>query len=193
MDKAVEPKLLLSLLEAARWAPSSFNEQPWVFLVATKEQPEEFEKMLGCLVEANQGWAKAAPVLMISVAKLSFTKNGKENRCALHDVGLASAMLTLQAVELGLSTHGMAGIEIEKIRSIYGVPEGYAPMAGWAVGYDGDPDQLEGGLREAEESPAHAQGSVGVCLRPGLGQVLGLRGAVMPGPAAPPGSIKASG
>lgn len=153
LDKAVEPKLLLSLLEAARWAPSSFNEQPWVFLVATKEQPEEFEKMLGCLMEANQGWAKAAPVLMISVAKLSFTKNGKENRCALHDVGLASAMLTLQAVELGLSTHGMAGIEIEKIRSTYGVPEGYAPMAGWAVGYDGDPDQLEGGLREAEEAP----------------------------------------
>ena len=113
LDKAVEPERLLSLLEAARWAPSSYNEQPWIFLVATKEQPEEFEKMLGCLVEGNQGWAKAAPVLMISVAKLSFTKNNKENRCALHDVGLASAMLTLQAVELGLVTHGMAGIEIE--------------------------------------------------------------------------------
>lgn len=153
MDKAVEPAKLLSLLEAARWAPSSFNEQPWVFIVATKEQPEEYAKLLGCLVEANQAWAKAAPVLMISVAKLNFSKNNKENRCALHDVGIASAMMTLQAVELGLFTHGMGGIEVDKIREVYGIPEGYAPMAGWAIGYEGDPDLLEGGLREAELSP----------------------------------------
>src|ERR1700677_2307719 len=95
--QTVEPEKLLSVLEAARWAPSSFNEQPWSFLIARKEDSEDFAKMLGCLMEANQGWAKAAPVLMISVAKRNFAYNGKPNRCAVHDVGLASENMALEA------------------------------------------------------------------------------------------------
>jgi nitroreductase len=151
-DKPVEPGKLLSILEAARWAPSSSNEQPWSFLVARAEEKEEFEKMLGCLVEGNRVWAKAVPVLMISVAKRSFS-DGKPNRTALHDVGLASESLTLQAVALGLFTHGMAGIEREKIHELYGLPEDCEAVAAWAVGYGGEPSMLQGALREREEAP----------------------------------------
>jgi nitroreductase len=153
LDKPVEPGKLLSMLEAARWAPSSSNEQPWYFLVARAEEKEEFEKMLGCLVELNRVWAKAAPVLIIAVAKRSFSHNGKPNRCAIHDVGLASESMTLQAVALGLFTHGMAGIEREKIQEVYGLPEDYEAVAAWAVGYGGEPAMLQGALREREEAP----------------------------------------
>jgi len=153
LDKPVEPAKLLSVLEAARWAPSSFNGQPWFFLVATKSEPEGFAKLLGCLVEGNQAWAKAAPVLMISVAKGTFDHNGKPNRCAVHDVGLASENMTLEAVAQGLFTHGMAGIELDKIREAYGLPEDCDPVAGWALGYAGEPDMLEGALRERELAP----------------------------------------
>src|SRR5437660_1225586 len=85
MRRAVEPEKLRILFEAARWAASCFNEQPWRFIVATKENPAEYEKLLGCLVEKNQKWATSAPVLMISVAQLNFAHNGKPNRHALHD------------------------------------------------------------------------------------------------------------
>ncbi len=94
-DKPVDPADLHSLLEAARWAPSSFNEQPWRFIVATRDDPEIFQRLLDCLAPANQEWAGKVPVLMLSVAALRFAKNGKPNRHALHDVGLASAMLAL--------------------------------------------------------------------------------------------------
>jgi len=150
LDKAVEPAKLLSIFEAARWAPSSFNEQPWSFIVATKDQPAEYEKLLGCLLEANQAWAKAAPVLMISVAKRNFEYNGKPNRSAVHDVGLASENMVLEAVAQGLSAHGMAGIDLEKIRTAYVLPDNVEPVAGWAFGYDGPPEMLKGGLRERE-------------------------------------------
>ena len=153
LDKPVEPAKLLSILEAARWAASSYNEQPWFFLVARKEEPEDFAKLLGCLVEANQAWAKAAPVLMISVAKRTFDHNGKPNRCALHDVGLATGNMVIEAVAQGLVTHGMAGIELEKIREAYGLPENCEAVAGWAVGYAGEPEMLKGQLREREVAP----------------------------------------
>jgi nitroreductase len=153
LDKAVEPAKLLALLEAARWAPSSYNEQPWFYLVAPKQEREEFAKMLGCLVPGNQAWAKAAAVLMISVVKKAFDRNGKPNRCAIHDVGLASENMVLEAVAQGLATHGMAGIEVEKICEVYGLPENFEPMAGWAIGYAGEPDMLEGALKEQELAP----------------------------------------
>jgi nitroreductase len=151
--KPVEPAKLLSILEAVRWAPSSYNEQPWSFIVARKEEPEEFAKLLGCLVEANQAWAKAAPVLMISVARRTSESSGKPNRCAVHDVGLASENMTLEAVAQGLVTHGMGGIDLEKIREVYKLPENCEPVAGWAIGYAGDPETLEGPLKQREVAP----------------------------------------
>jgi len=153
LDKPVEPAKLLAILEAARWAPSSFNEQPWFFLVATKKDPEEFAKLLGCLMEVNQKWAEAAPVLMITVAKRTFEYNGKPNRVAVHDVGLASENMVLEAVAQGLATHGMAGIELEKIREVCMLPDNCEPVAGWAIGYAGEPEMLKGPLREREQAP----------------------------------------
>ena len=151
LQKPVETAKLLSVLEAGRWAPSSYNEQPWFFIIARAEDAADFEKLLGCLLEANQAWAKAAPVLMISIAKKTFEKNGKPNRVAIHDVGLASENMAIEAVEQGLVTHGMAGIDVDKFREVYGLPENCEPVAGGAIGYGGEPDQLSGGLKEAEQ------------------------------------------
>ena len=134
-DKPVDPADLHSLLEAARWAPSSFNEQPWRFIVATRDDPENFQRLLDCLVPGNREWAGKVPVLMLSVAALSFAKNGKPNRHALHDVGLASATLALQATNIGLAVHFMAGFDGNKARESFAIPDDFEPTAAIAVGH----------------------------------------------------------
>ena len=146
-DRLIEPEKLRSLLEAARWAASSFNQQPWHFIVATKEEPEEFARLLECIVPGNAQWAKDAPVLMLSVAKLTFDKGGMPNRHAFHDVGQATANLALQATALGLAAHQMGGFDAERARETYSIPEGYEPVAAIAVGYPGDPEMLPESLR----------------------------------------------
>jgi len=135
----VEPEKLLSILEAARWAPSSYNAQPWSFLVARKEDPQEFARMLSCLADANVVWAQHVPVLMISVAKMQFDHNHAPNRHAFHDTGIATAFLMLQAAELGILAHGMAGFDPVKTRELYGIPESHEAVAAIGVGYPGDP------------------------------------------------------
>ena len=129
------------------------NEQPWSFIVATRDNPAEYERLLHCLVEFNQGWAQSAPVLMISVAHIVFNRNEKENRHAAHDVGLATENLVIQAVALGLFTHGMAGFDLEKTRATYAIPDAFTPMAAWAIGYPGDVEKLDPQLRERELEP----------------------------------------
>ena len=151
--RPVEPEKLRSLLEAARWAPSSYNEQPWSYIVATKEDPGEFSRLLACLVEGNQAWAKDAPVLLLSVASRRFARNGKENCHAFHDVGLASGNFVIQATAMGLFVHQMAGILPDKARETFGIPEGHEPVAGIALGYPGDPETLPERLRAAETAP----------------------------------------
>ncbi|MBD1824828.1 nitroreductase family protein [Cyanobacteria bacterium FACHB-DQ100] len=152
-DRPVEPEKLASVLEAARWAASSFNEQPWSFIVAAKDNPEEFDRLLGCLAEGNQEWAKSAPILMISVAKLNFEKNGNENRHAFHDVGAAEANLAAQATALGLHVHQMAGFDVAKAKELYGIPQGYEPVDAIALGYLGDPHQLSERLQQRLSAP----------------------------------------
>src|SRR2546429_5671761 len=152
-SRPVEPDKLRSLWEAARWAPSSNNEQPWSFIVATKDDPAEFARLLSCLVEGHIQWAQHARVLMVSVARLSFEDDGKPNRHAFHDVGLAVANLIVQATALGLVVHQMAGILPDKIRKLYGIPEGYEAGARIALGYPGDPQSLPEGLRQRELAP----------------------------------------
>jgi nitroreductase len=151
--RPVEPEKLHSILEAARWAPSSFNEQPWAYLVATKDNGAEHQRLLSCLVEGNQVWAQSAPVLMISVAKKRLDRNGMENRFAWHDVGLASMSLVMQAMELGLFVHQMGGILPDKIRETYGVPEGWDAVAGIAVGYLGDPEAAPEAAAKRDRGP----------------------------------------
>lgn len=152
-DKPVSAADLRALFEAARWAPSSYNEQPWRYLVATKDQPEEFEKLLGCLVEGNQQWAQHAPVLVLTVAKLTFTRNGKPNGAAIHDMGLASATLTFEATHRGLYVHQMIGIVPEKARESYNIPEGYQPLTAIAIGYPADPKKAPESLAERDQAP----------------------------------------
>ena len=149
-ERAVAPDTLRSLWEAARWAASCFNEQPWSFIVATKEDPKEFSRLLSCLVEGNIIWAQHAPVLMVSVAKTRFDEDGSPNLHAWHDVGQATANLTVQATALGLFVHQMAGILPCKIRELYQIPDQYVPVAGVALGYPGNPDQLSDKLRQRE-------------------------------------------
>jgi nitroreductase len=152
-SRVVDKETLASLFEAARWAPSSYNEQPWSFLVATKEDPENYAKMLGCLVEGNQQWAKLAPVLGLSVARLNFSRNNKPNRHAFHDVGLATANLVSEATARDLFVHMMAGIEIEKSIKTWNIPEGHEPVAGLAIGYLGDANELPAPWKEREGAP----------------------------------------
>jgi nitroreductase len=147
-DRMVEPEKLQSVLEAARWAPSSFNEQPWRFILCTKEQPEAHRRMVSCLAEGNVPWASRAPVLMLSIARRTFTHNGKPNRHAPYDVGAAVGLAIMEATHLGLVVHQMAGFDVEKARSLFGIPEDYDPMAVVAVGYMGSPDDLPPALRQ---------------------------------------------
>jgi nitroreductase len=152
-DKPVPAADLCSLFEAARWAPSSYNEQPWTYIVATKDQPEEFAKLLSCLVEGNQLWAKAAPVLALGVVTHKFKMNGKDNRAAVHDLGLASSDLVTEATARGLHVHQMIGILPEKARELYQIPEGSEAWTSLAIGYLGDSSKLPDALRPRDLSP----------------------------------------
>jgi nitroreductase len=143
---------LRSLFEAARWAPSSSNEQPWAYVVATKDDPGNFAKMLGVLVEFNASWANRAPVLALSVAHLT-QRDGKPNRVALHDVGSASAQLTLEANARGLQVHQMAGFDGAKAREMFAIPADWEPVAAMAIGFPGNPETLPDKLRERELAP----------------------------------------
>ena len=152
-DKPVDGPTLASVFEASRWGSSSFNEQPWRFIVATKDDATGYGKALDCLVPGNQTWAKAAPVLIFPVASTRFAHNDKPNRHAWHDVGLAVAQLALEATARGLVLHQMGGIVADQVRETYGVPEGFEPVTGIALGYPGDPDRLPESLRDAERAP----------------------------------------
>ena len=153
VDRPVAAADLRSLFEAARWAASSYNEQPWNYLVATRQDPVEFDKILSCLVEANRAWAKTAPVLVLGVVNLRFTKNNQDNRAAVHDLGLAAGNLVVEATTRGLSVHQMIGILPDKAREIFGIPEHYEAWTAMAIGYRAKPEDLPEGLRERDQTP----------------------------------------
>lgn len=151
-ERMVEPEKLCSLFEAARWAASSRNEQPWRFILATKENPADFERLLNCLSERNRQWAGRAPVFMLVVAKRFFDHGNQENRVAFHDVGLAMGNLMLQATALDLYVHMMGGFSIEKARETFSIPETYEPVAAVTVGYLGNPETLPESMRERDQT-----------------------------------------
>lgn len=152
--KPVSAETLRSLFEAARWAASSFNDQPWAYLVATKDDSENFEKILGVLVEGNAAWARHAPVLMLSLARSKFARNAKPNRHAFHDVGAASASLAYEATARGLAVHQMAGFSVDKAREVFSIPSDWEPVAAIALGYPVDTlDGVPPELREREAAP----------------------------------------
>ena len=152
-DKPVPPDILRSLFEAARWAPSSSNEQPWAFLVATKDDPEAHARLLNVLVETNQFWAKYAPVLAVAISELEFARTGQPNRNALYDTGQAVAHLSVEATCRGLFVHQMAGFDPQKTIDLYQIPKGWQPVAAFVIGYYGNPQSLPENLREREIAP----------------------------------------
>ena len=149
-DKPVAPEILRSLFEAARWAPSSNNEQPWAFLVATKDDSESHARLLSTLVEFNQVWAKHAPVLAMAVSQLNFTRTGRPNRNAFYDTGAAVAGLSAEATARGLFVHQMAGFDAPKAIELFHIPQGWEPIAAFVMGYPGDALRLPEPLRERE-------------------------------------------
>jgi nitroreductase len=144
---------LRSLLEAARWAPSAFNEQPWRYLVAVRQDEDAFTRLLSCLVDGNQAWARQASALIVTVASLHYARNDKPNGSALHDVGLASANLTVEASQRGYLVHQMAGILPDRVRELYGVPAGFQPVTAIAVGRAAAPAEVDESLRQRDSMP----------------------------------------
>ena len=141
---------LLRLFEAARWAPSSDNEQPWRFVVAERGRDDAHARLVACLAAGNQPWASNAPLLMLVCASAKFGKDGSPNRHAWHDCGLAVGGLTAQAIALDLWVHQMAGFDPAKARAAFGVPEGFEPVSVLALGYYGDPATLPENRRPQE-------------------------------------------
>jgi nitroreductase len=152
-DRPVSNEDLKTILEAARWAASSYNEQPWRFIVARKSDREAYDRLLSILAPYNQGWAHLAPVLMITVAKRAFSHNGEANQHARHDAGAALAHIMLQATALGLHAHGMAGFDAERARHELAIPDEYEPVAAVALGYLGPVERLAESYRQAELAP----------------------------------------
>jgi nitroreductase len=152
-DKPVPPDVLRSLFEAARWAPSSSNEQPWAYIVATRDDHENFARMLSVLVEFNAGWARNALVLALAVAELTFAKNNAPNRNAQYDTGAATALLSVEATARGLSVHQMAGFDPARAREVFAIPSNWEAIAAIAIGYPGDPNSLPQPLKDRELAP----------------------------------------
>jgi nitroreductase len=151
-DTPVTDEQIQTLFSAAAWAASSYNEQPWRFLVGRKGD-QTWDKIFATLMPPNQVWAGAAPVLFATCAKKTFTHNLSPNRVAAHDVGAASANIALQATALGLHTHGMAGFDSDALRAAFSIPEDFDPIACWALGTLGDPETLTDPLKQMELQP----------------------------------------
>jgi len=151
--RAVAEGDLRSLFEAARWAPSSYNEQPWSYIVATRDDVEAFEQVLSCLFEANQAWARHAPVLALGVLRTTFARNDQPNPACEHDLGAASAHLTAEATSRGLAVHQMSGILPDRARELFEIPEHSKALTALAIGYAGAPESGESPYRERDETP----------------------------------------
>ena len=156
-SKLVEPEKLAQLFEAARWASSCFNDQPWVFVVATKDDTVNYQKMLDCLVPANVVWAQVAPVLGLVVAQKNFKHNGKPNAWGEYDAGQAAATLVLQATALNLVVHQMGGFDAVKAIATFNIPETAKPVAAIAIGYEGNSSDLSLELQEREKAARSRQ------------------------------------
>ncbi len=150
-EKKVDPAKLRRIFEAARWAPSSFNEQPWRFIVGEKGD-DSWDKLYECMVKFNQDWAKSAAVLIMSIGKQSSSKGGT-NKVYQYDVGQSMAYITFQAEAEGLVVHQMGGFSADKARELFSIPEDYVPLTMMALGYQDSPDSLEGDFVKMEKAP----------------------------------------
>ncbi|MEZ4630997.1 MAG: nitroreductase family protein [Deinococcales bacterium] len=155
LARAVEQEKLQQLFEAARWAPSAGNGQPWFFIICPQGS-HAFEQLHSVLSEGNKPWTMKAPLLLLAVAETTLVREGKPtrpNRHALYDVGQAVAFLSLQATELGLSLHQMAGFDAEKAQSLFNIPQEFSAVTVIALGYRAEPDSLSDDLKARELAP----------------------------------------
>jgi len=147
-SKPVSKETLLLLLESARWSPSSRNEQPWRFFIATKDEPEAYQRIFNCLGAYNQSWAITAPVLLVSVAKMVLERDGlPPNHSAKHDVGLAIGGMMAQATSMGLYARQMGGFDKAMAKEVLGIPDNFEAVTVTAFGY----------LDEGETMPERAR------------------------------------
>jgi nitroreductase len=153
------------LIEAAKWAPSGRNAQPWRFIYAGREM-DEYQLMFGLLDEGNQVWARTAPLLVLPLAQVISTYKDRPNRLALYETGMAVSNLLLQATHMGLFVHQMGGYDVEKAREILAIPARYEPTAMMAIGYKGDPSMLPAEVAEREKKKRTRQ-DTGSFILPG--------------------------
>jgi nitroreductase len=152
--KPVVREQVIALLEAARWAPSCYGDQPWRFIVWNRGEDEAaWQQGFECLAPGNQGWVKDAPLLLLVTADTLFNHNGQPNRWGQYDTGAAAENLCLQAEALGMMAHQMGGFDADKARATFGIPERYIPMAMVAVGHAADPSTFNAEVRERETVP----------------------------------------
>jgi len=153
-DRPIPDTDLQALFEAARWAASSYNEQPWRFILVRKNDGEAaYNDAMSCLLEANQVWAANAPVLVFACTVEDLGQSGKPNKAAEHDLGIAAANLTFEAQMRGISVHQIIGILPDKVRELYQVPEGVQPLTALAIGYADAPVGFPAHLQERDDSP----------------------------------------
>lgn len=153
-EQGVAREMIVSLLEAARWAPSCFGDEPWRFIVCDRQtNAQAWQRAHACLAEKNRLWTANAPVLILAVAHSRFRANDNHNRWAQYDTGAASENLCLQAISLGLVVHQMGGFDVDDARNAFDIPEAFTPMAVIAVGYPGSAQHLHPQFHEREYAP----------------------------------------
>ena len=163
--KPVDKTTLQALLEAARWAPSCYGDEPWRYLVFSKKaQPEAWENAFSCLAEGNQGWAKDAPVLVLGVANTVLSKNNQENRWGEYDTGAATMSLTLQATAMGLMIHQMGGYDPVKARDLFNIPKQFTLMSMFSVGYQLAEKDIPEDMKEREYAPRARSALSEICF-----------------------------
>ncbi len=151
-DRPVGADELTACLEAARWAPSCFGDEPWRVVVCDRgEAAASWQALLDCLAPKNREWAANAPVLILMSAAERF-RNGRPNRWGAYDTGQAAMALCLQATALGLASHQMGGFDVDAVREAFSIPPGFVPMAVVALGHVGDDDGLDEDLRRSEQA-----------------------------------------
>ncbi len=168
-DRDVSTEDLTSLFEAARWTMSSYNEQPWRFIVGVRSRDRPtWDQVLSVLLEGNQIWAKNAPVLVLGILVQNFARNGKINTAAAHDLGAAAASITFEATARGLNVHQMIGIDPEKARDTFALPDSFEPLTALAIGYAGAPEAVDEAIALRDARPRTRKPLQEIILRGGF-------------------------
>ncbi len=168
-ERTVSEQDLAGLFTAARWSMSSYNAQPWRYIVGVKARDQElWQRIYDLLVEGNQPWAANAPVLALGVALKQFEHNGKDNKAAIHDLGAASAMLTVEASARGLVVHQMIGIEAEQAHAAFGLDDTLEVFTGLAIGYAGSADDIPANYADRDAAPRERKPLSDIIIAGGL-------------------------